>query len=267
MKREFKEAIEDSESPVIDVNANGDEVLSILIQEDGMPAPEMVDGKTENVLLYIHGMYDFVYGDESAIVCTDPYICVEPTSRESTYRVTVADRSVESMPQQSDDILRGLKQAIEDNDLDLLLDTYEEIIDSQVRRDVINSLLGRLSNIPPERITVNEQGWLIDNYYLVDWTASVYTRENNDTENYRRGGGGVTAYDKSFEFVDLTLSGSESPDRAKVNVDGEMKVLGEREMVFLSKVRWLIKRHEYHKDKPFWLWQEKRRQKFLSDET
>lgn len=266
MKRKFKEAIEDNDNPVIDVNANGDEVLSILIQdeESGGPLPQrQIDGDVENVLLYIHELHEFVYGEESAVLCHDPYIAVDPTDRESTYRITVDDRPVESMPSQAEDVLRGLKAALEDQDLGPLLDVYEAIIDKQVRRDVVNELLTRLPNLPRERIQVTESGWLIDRYYLVDWTASVYTKENNDEQNYRRGSGSVESYDKSFEF--LELSDTHTPERASLELDGKKTVVGEREMLFLSKVEWLLNRHEYHQDKPFWLWQENRRKKFLED--
>lgn len=266
MKRKFKETIEDLDNPVIDINANGDEVLSILIEDDSNgPMPHrQIDGNLENVLLYIHELHEFIYGEESTVLCNDPYIAVDPTNRESTYRITVDNRPVESMPSQADDVLRGVKSALEDNDLEPLLDVYEEIIDKQVRRDVVNELLTRLPNFPRERINVTESGWLIDRYYLVDWTASVYTKENNDEQNYRRGGGSVEAYDKSFEFVEL--SPTHTPDRAKVGIDGETTIVGEREMLFLSKVEWMLDRHKYHKDKAFWLWSEKRRRKFLSDE-
>lgn len=266
MKRKFKEAIEDAENPVLDVNANGDEVLSILIEDetDGPMPHRQIDGSVENVLLYIHELHEFVYGDKSAVLCKEPYIAVEPTNRESTYRITVDSRTVESMPSQAKDVLRGMKAAIEDGDLDPVLDVYEEIIDKQVRRDVVNELLTRLPKFPNERIEVTESGWLIDRYYLIDWTASVYTKENNDEQNYRRDSGTVEAFDKSFEFVELEPK--HVPDRQKIRLDGETVLVGEREMLFLAKAEWLLNRHEYHEDKPFWLWQEKRRKEFLEEQ-
>jgi hypothetical protein len=263
MKQEFQEACDDPDNPVVDVNANGDEVLSMLIQRDGGP-PDMIDGTPENVLLFIHELHEFVYGEDAAVLCNDPHIAVQPTNRESTYRLIVNDRSVENMPDQADGVLRGVKQAIEDGDLTKIIDVYEEIIDKQVRRDVVNELLVLLPKFPEERIRVTEQGWLIDRYYLVDWTASVYTKEDNDSENYRRSGSQVDAYDKSFEFVELDPG--KEPERAKVMIDGEERIIGEREMLFLYKVEWLLNRYDYHEDKPFWLWQERRRERFLGDD-
>lgn len=244
---------------ILTVNKSGDEVISILL--DRGRGPEEVPGTDENVLLYIHGMYDFIHGQNGVTVQEDPEISIKPTSNNSVYIVTFGDRPVQTMPSDSDQILEAVKELKENGNIDLLREVYEKVIDTQVRRDVVNKLIGVLDNFPRERLRITDSGWLVDDYYLVDWTASVYTKGGTD-KSYHRGGGGVVEADKSHEFVEL-MADSE-PDRKKIKIDGEVKTLGEREMLFLSKAEWLINRTEYHKDEPFWRWNEKKRKKEIS---
>lgn len=249
---------------VRDVNrADDNEVLSMLVEEPPGHPPHFIDGSDENVLLYLHGLKEFLNGQEGALLSEDPHISVKPSVSESVYHITVGDRAVESMPNQSDDVLRAMKDAIENRELQPIVDIYKEIINNQVRRDVITDLIEILDILPKGRLQATASGWLIDSYYLVDWTASVYVIEDDrDGPDYTRSGDTVEVTDKSKEFVELQAS--YSPTRMSVKrPDGETLVLGEREMMFLSKVKWLLERTKYHQDEPFWRWNENRRKEYL----
>lgn len=251
---------------VRDVNrADDNEVLSMLVEEPPGHPPHFIDGSAENVLLYLHELKEFLDGKHGALLSDDPHISVKPSASESVYRVTVGERPVESMPHQSDDVLYAVKDAIENDDLDPIVEIYKEIIDNQVRRDVVNDLIELLDVLPAGRLQVTADGWLIDSYYLVDWTASVYVIEDDrDSPDYRRSNDTVEVTDKSKEFVELRAS--HSPNRMTVKrPDGEELILGEREMMFLSKVKWLLERTKYHQDEPFWRWNENRRKDYLQD--
>ena len=267
MEQRFQDAIDDPENPVQDVNVSGREVMSILLDPSQVELDRpFVPGTPENVLLYIHGLREFLDGDRGAVLSEDPYIAVQRTDAPSVYRITVDERPVESMPNQADDVLEALRDAIEEGDLDPILDIYEKIIDTQVRRDVVKDLKEVLPNIDEQRIEVTDRGWLIDGYYVVDWTASVYVvTDDPDSEDYVRGGGGVQTVEKDHEFVELTPSSK--PERKKVKLNGETLIVGEREMMFLAKVEWLLNRAEYHPDEPFWRWNEKQRKKYLRGEN
>lgn len=252
---------------VRDVNrAKDNEVLSLLVEEPPGTPPHFIDGSVENVLLYLHELKEFLNGEQGALLSDDPHISVQPTTGDSVYRIRVGDQPVESMPHQSGDVLRAVQAAIEDEDLDPIISVYKEIINSQVRRDVVNELIDLLDIIPPGRIQVRDSGWLVDQYYLVDWTASVYAIEDDrDSPDYRRSGNTVEVTDKSKEFVDLNVG--YTPEQMMIRKpDGEELILGEREMLFIAKVKWLLKRTEYHKDEPFWRFSENRRKKYLNDE-
>lgn len=262
MHQKFEDAIADPDNPVIDVNANGDDVYALLLQREGR-APELVDGSTENVLLYVHEMRDFLEGEEGAVLSDrDPYLSVMPTSSQSVYRITKDDRPVESMPHQAGAVLEGVKAAVEADDLDPIVDVYHEIIDTQVRRDIVNQLLDVVPNLDADRIAVTDRGWLVDQYYIVDWTAALYVvTDDPEEDDYVRSGGSVETVEKDHEFVELEAV--DAPTEHELTVGGETVRLGEREMLFLQKARWLLDRAQYHQDAPFWKWNEKRRKEYI----
>jgi len=249
---------------VRDVNrAKDNEVLSLLVEEPPGHPPHFIDGSVENVLLYLHELKEFLNGEQGALLCNDPHITVQPTTAESVYRIRVGDQPVESMPHQSDEVLEAVQAAIEEDDLDPIIDVYKEILNSQVRREVVNDLIDLLDVLPAGRIQIRESGWLIDQYYLVDWTASVYTVEDDrDSPDYRRSGDTVEVTDKSKEFVELNVG--YTPEEMLIRKpDGSELILGEREMLFIAKVKWLLDRTQYHQDEPFWRFNENRRKEYL----
>jgi len=265
MRDKYKEVIDDPESPVLDINESAGEVMSILLLTDG--GTELIDGSAENTLLYVHGLREVLEGEQGAKLSEDPYVSVEKTAARSVYRIAVGDRPVESMPHQADDVLEALQAAVEDSNLDPLLDIYEEIIDSQVRRGVVNDLKELLPNIDSDRIEVTDRGWLIDGFYVVDWTASVYVVTDDPNEDdYVIQTSGVGRTERDHEFVELVPS--ESPERKKVTMpDGESVIVGEREMMFLSKVEWLLNRTSYHPDESFWRYNEQLRKDYLRNDS
>jgi hypothetical protein len=176
---------------------------------------------------------------------------VAPTDNEYCYILRVGDRTVETTPNQAERVLRAIKDATIDRDVSSITDLYESIIKSQVRRDIINRLMQTFEE--DGRITRVNRGWLVDEFYLVNWEASMYTKHNNPDEgDYKRGGGGVRKTDTSYEFVQGSVNRNVSP--VDVTIDGDTVSLTEREMLFLAKVKWLLNRREQHPDIPFWKW-------------
>lgn len=262
MKEEFEDAIADPDNPVMDVNANGGEVFMILLEREGR-TPDPIDGSDENVIKYIHGMKEFLEGEEGAVLSKDdPYLSVMETSSSSVYRITKDERPVESMPNQADDVMHGVRAGVEDGDYDPILEVYHNIMDNQVRRDILNQLLGVIPNLDADRIEVTDRGWEIDQYYIVDWTASLYVATDDPEEDdYIRSGSDVRTLEKDHEFVEL--HNVDAPEAQELTIDGEEVRLGEREMLFLSKARWLMNRAEYHADEPFWRFMENERKRYI----
>lgn len=230
---------------------------------DDTGQPQLVKSTPENVLLYDpedelpfeDGMYKFLHGEKALVLQEkEPVIMVAPTNNEYCYIVRVRDRTVETTPNQAERVLRSIKEAIIDRDMSGIISLHDEIVSTQVRRDVINRLVGTFDET--ERFTKANRGWLVDDFYLVNWEASLYTKHNDPDEgDYKRGGGGVRKVDESYEFVQLTLTRDVTP--IEVSIDGSSIRLSEREMLFLSKIKWLLSRRQYHPDQPFWKWTDK----------
>jgi len=232
-----------------------------VIRDTGQP--DLVKATAENILLYDpedelpfeNGLYEFLNGQQALVLNEeDPEVIVAPTNNEYCYILRVRGNTVETTPNQAEQVLEGVKDAAIDAKVQGLVELYDDIMSSQVRRPVINALLKTFDE--DSRIQVTSRGWLIDDFYLVNWEASMYLRHNDPDEgDYKRGGGGVQQTDRSYEFVQLSLRRDIEP--IEVAIKGEKYRVTEREMLFLAKVKWLLNRRHHHPDKPFWMYADK----------
>lgn len=251
-------------SNVIDISREKEsgEISQFTVLQNGQP--NLKKGTAENILLYDpanelpfeDGLYEFLSGEQALILSAeDPEIIVAPTENEYCYILRARGNTVETTPKQAEDILRGIKEATIDEDFEQIISVYDTIMAEQVRRHVINTLDQTFSE--PDRIEETPSGWLIDDFFLVDWTASMYTKNDDPDENdVKRSGSSVVETDRSYEFVQLHLSRDINP--IEVSIGGEAFRLTEREMLFLAKVKWLLGRRDYHPDMPFWKYVDKR---------
>ncbi len=248
------------EDNVIDVSRDretGEIQQFTIIAEDGQP--ELVKATAENILLhdpaddlpFEGGMYEFLQGDTAIVLSEDdPTVMVAPTSNEYCYVLRVGDNTVETTPEHSEKALNAIKDATINSNLEPIVSLFEQIMSSQVRREVVNALIGTFDSA--DRIERTPSGWLIDSFFLVDWTASMYAATDNpDEKDVRRSGSGVVETDSSYEFVQLSLNRDIEP--VQIAINGDVYKLTEREMLFLGKVNWLLDRRHYHPDREFWL--------------
>lgn len=238
---------------------SGELTQFLVLWEDG--EPELKRASAENVLLFDpednlpfdDGLYNFLNGQHALQLSEEPQVVIAPTGNEYAYIIRVRDSTVETTPGQARQVLEGVADAAKGEGVDRIISLHDEIISSQVRRTVINALRGTFEE--SGRITVAGNGWLVDDFYLVDWSASLWTKDDNlDEEDYVRSGGSVVK-DGSYEFVHLRVSRGVEP--VEVAINGTQYRLSEREMLFLSKVKWLLNRRHYHPDKPFWMYTDK----------
>lgn len=250
---------------IIDISRDketGDITQFTILDQRGQPT--LKKATPENILLYDpadelpfeDGMSGFLSGNEALVLQEDdPVVMVAPTTNDYCYILRVRDNTVETTPKQAERVLRGIKDAAIDGDVEGLIDLYDHIMSTQVRRGVVNALHETFDEA--FRINVTGNGWLIDDFYLIDWSASMYAKHDDPEEADKiRGGGGVTETDKSYEFVQLRLNRETEP--VEVAIGGETYRLTEREMLFLAKVKWLLNRRDYHPDQPFWMFADKR---------
>ena len=250
---------------VIDVSRNQEtgEISQFTII-DNRGQPTLKKATPENILLYDpadelpfdDGMSGFLSGNDALVLQeSDPVVMVAPTTNDYCYILRVRDSTVETTPKQAERVLGGIKDAVIDQNVQPLVKLYDHIMSTQVRRDVVNALHSTFDE--QERIVKNADGWLVDDFYLVDWSASMYAKHDDpDKADKIRGGGGITETDKSYEFVQLQLRRDVEP--VEVRIEGETYRLTEREMLFLAKIKWLLGRRHYHPDQPFWMFADKR---------
>lgn len=244
---------------VIDVSRNketGEVEQFTIISDSGQP--ELMKATPENMLLFDpenelpfdDGMSGFLSGSEALVLSeSGPEVMVAPTGNRNCYILRVDGDTVETTPKQAEQVLRGIKDAAIDRVFDPLVRLYDDIRSSQVRREVINALHETFDE--SERITQTPSGWLVDEFYLVDWSASMYAKTDDpDEADVKRSGSGVVEMDRSFEFVQLSMRRDVEP--VEVRINGEAFRLTEREMLFLAKINWLLDRRHYHPDQEFW---------------
>jgi len=225
----------------------------LLIWDNG--EPEMKNATPENTLLFKHGLYEFLNGNNAVILNEDdPEVIVAPTGMEYAYMLRVRGHTVETTPNQAENVLKGVMEVVENGDLSKILSVHRSIVSTQARQSLINALYETFSPSDKNRITKAANGWLIDGFYLVDWKANLYTKDDDpDESDYERQGSKAVKTDKSYELVMLKQRGS-VPDPVTVTVNGNTHELTEREMLFLAKVKWILGRTKNHPDIPFWLY-------------
>jgi len=191
------------------------------------------------------------FNDGEALMLSedDPQLYVVPTEDDNRFAIYYDGKMVETMPKQSVDVLEALYTAVIDKDIRDVLSVYDDIMSSQVRRNVINAIHPTFEE--SDRIDVIERGWLIDDLLLIDWSASMYAKHDDPTEpDVVRKGDIVDTVDRSYEFVQLRTSLDITPVTIRI---GDTRVrMTEREIMFLAKVRWVLNRRDYHPDVPFW---------------
>jgi|APHM01.1.fsa_nt_gi hypothetical protein len=235
----------------------------LILDETGQP--QLLKATPENILLHDpenelpleNGLHDVLNGDRSIVLQEDdPLIMVAPTNDNYCFVLRVGDTTVETTPRQSEAVLEGLRDALIKDDVSQLRDVFTKIISEQVRRDVIRAIMGTFDQ--QHRLSQSARGWLVDDFYLVNWDASMYTQNHDpDSTDYvrDRANGGVSETNNSREFVRLQVP-RERPNMM-VTIDGKSIQLTDREMLFLTKIEWLLHRRENHSDLAFWKWTDK----------
>ena len=241
-----------------------------IIQELGNMFLVRVDGTTQQVastpkneLLYKHGLYSLLHAgaDAERVVLSDEdddvYAAVAPTANDSVYNIWFGDpddHPLQNPPSKANEVLAGVRDALEDPaDYSTLKDAYEWVRDNQVRRDIMEKLLPLF---PRASVIPNEEGWVVEGMFLVTWDARVFIAGSDLDEGSYRVAGGVTKTDEKREFLSLTPE--KDPEETIENGDnivvigGEEYELGELELMFLAKVKWLLHYDENLDDEAFW---------------
>lgn len=222
------------------------ELSSMLVLEDGEPT--QINATPKNILLYEHGMRDFLSGDGLLQFGESLYA----GGNDGDGYVIVADGERITIPPKRDsEFLQIVADILEDDETpSALAELHREIISGQVRRYVVNSLVHEFGE-SAFKITVQSNGWLLEGAILVDWNTNIYTVDKDDEGDYIRRGGEVRQTDKSYEFIKLESRTIDGYD-IDVSLNGDVVSLTEKEIEFLGKVNFILGRWKYHPDVAFW---------------
>lgn len=219
-----------------------------LVEVNGEKKP--VKNTPKNKLLYDYGLYSFFRDGEQRVVSEEnPYISVQSLPRDDEYRLWVDDEdlSVVVPPSKSERLLRGIVDAFDHDDYSKIEGVYSEILENQVRRQVVN---GMSVMYPQTEIATVAEGWIIRGLFKVTWDASVHlVGRDLDEGSYVRGGDGVRKTDESHDL--LELDAESVPDPVSIRIGDDEYTLTEREMEFIAKVEYLLDFEENIDDEAF----------------
>lgn len=226
----------------------------LLIEIDGRATH--VSNTPKNKLLYdretyaVNGksLYTLLHGadeGERVVLNEDPYVAVAPSQHENVYRLWYGARdqySVRTPVDRVEDVLRGIIDLVEDDDPGTLADVYDQVINNQVRREIVGLFLD-FEKLPTDRIDVLAEGWLLDEMFLITWDAEVYLF----TESWKAGSydpRSAKQYEQPGEFLTITPT-DDAGNPVEVEPQeiplGDRTVrFGELEWLFIYRVRWML---------------------------
>lgn len=241
----------------VSYNRDGEMEQFLIFWDEG--EPDTRRATTKNILLFDPedempfdgGLYQFFENNNGVKVSDDPEIVVAPDGNEYSYILSIDGSVVETTPTQAESFLEALYDAVVEGNTNGLERLYESILNEQVRRRIVNAIHPTFPE--SERIEVLANGWLVDDFFLVDWNAKMYTKNNDRSEDdYIRNGSDAVKTDKTYEFVQFTHSIKDDFDNKSILIGDEEFTLTDRESLFLAKVTWLLDREYYHPDEAFW---------------
>jgi hypothetical protein len=203
-------------------------------------------------LAYVYGHADLVFGDTETpptIFDVPPEVRVEPTRSDRVFTLQIDDgRPVQNPPSETDRVLKGVLEIVRNGTADTLAHLYDDLCERQVDKELITRVQRQYAPVPPASVQITDDGWVIEDMFLLTWLGTVYLVTRNFDDPTYRIGGGISRTDEDVEFIGLTPRGDPDP----FELPGDDESLDEREMLFLWKAYWLATYRERHDDDLFW---------------
>jgi hypothetical protein len=244
MDEDIPEDFQLSPSDEVELVDGGDLGNMFLVRVDGELKRKAKTNK--NVLLYKHGLYSLLREDGKRTILSqeDPYIAIEPTNNDDVYALWhgLHNHPVMTPPSKSEKVLEGVITSIEYGDHTKLSQVYQYVLDNQVRRNIMSHLINEF----PVNVVETSEGWQVDGMFLVTWETNIYLAADDLDEDTYIVSGGVSRTDERKEFI--TLTPEREPEPRELTIDGSEYTLGELEMLFLAKVKYLLDFREHLND-------------------
>jgi hypothetical protein len=154
-----------------------------------------------------------------------------------TFELTVDGHTVVVPDEKHEELLDGAIEAVEFQSSAVLRSVYEEILDGRVREGQVNAFADRYDE---DRVTVTDEGWEIDETFLVTWDGENYLTtgvEKTDEMGARPGPSNDQAVEFDFETPES--------DRTVADPNGTERVLYPDEQSFLATVEVLLYPDDY----------------------
>lgn len=234
---------EKAQADIVEASPTSDNPTTYLVRyPDGSIEQEPANEK--NRLLFEEDALDPLV-DEGEIVFEEHPVVDEVRFEgdlvTDVYSITVDGDTITIPSEKIEATIRAFREdyQVKDDTGAELYGVYRDIINEQVRRNVVEGFLERY---PVERIAVSDRGWIVDDTFLVTYEAENYLVK--DTDTFVVEGGDVVRKEEDHEFLDLSF-GSLDSEREVRTPDGDTVVLGTDEQVFLSTVEVLLYPEDY----------------------
>lgn len=232
-----------SDAIILDVAGPEDDPQQYLVEyPDG--SVEYEPATARNRALFEDGLYSKVQGHSewtTSVTGDTVHIELDADVLNNMFKLSVdhgfnADDATVNVPQ--DKAVEVLQAIQADNTGEQLYWVYQDILDGQVRRGTVRQFLDRFDD---DRIEVTEDGWILDDTFLVDWDAENYLATDVTVHNV--GTGTATKVDESKQavYLDLHADGSAT----ETTPDGDDVLLTESEQEFLVSVEVLLYPEQY----------------------
>lgn len=174
---------------------------------------KQVAASNKNKLLYKHNLFEILNtgSDKSRVILTDDeddenFVAIAPTDNDSVYQIWLDSNPYPVMnpPSKAEDVLRGVKEALETpSSYETIKRVYEDIRSDRVRRFVIQSLESVFSS---GQVVPESDGWNILGMFILTWDARVFLNTSERGTAYRVTGSSVSETQDTKQFLQLSIN-------------------------------------------------------------
>lgn len=180
----------------------------IVREDDGTTSQKP---KTEkNKLLYKYNMTNLFKNNEAFEYETNKgdSVRIKQLTDDAGFQITVNDKyPIITNRSRSADVLKGIRFIKEEDDISKIERIYDEIYNTQVRRNVIN----KTEKMFKGKVIPESDGWNILGMFKLTWSGDVFLQDKSEQVHIVRGGETVES-DKDFNFLDLRVPTDEVED-------------------------------------------------------
>lgn len=198
-----------------------------LIQYPDADEPQYEPGTPMNQALFGQGLFSEIDG-VSAFDYNGTPIELDADVSNDTYRVSVGGYTARIPSEQADEIAEAFQSNATG---EKLYELYNDVISGQVRRPVVSDFLDRY---PDDRIEVTEDGWVVDDTFLVTYEGTNHLVDVDPADPRSSN----PDYDSSKQAVYLDVDAR--GERDLQTPSGETVTASELEQEFLTQVEVLL---------------------------